>query len=108
MFNSGGIRGDILGIGWLDYMEGSIMIDPVDIDFNEWSKKETEWSNKLERDEMRDEINLTIHQDDPLLIEVMGVTDASVFTPVEQDMTNRTAVREIVLGNITVRIYDDR
>ena len=84
------------------------MIDPVDIDFDRWSKEETEWSNKLEREEMRDKINLTIHRDDPLLIEVMGVKDASVFTPVERDMTNRTAAREIVLGNIIVRIYDDK
>jgi hypothetical protein len=55
---------------------------------------------------MRDNINITIHENDPLLIEVMSVFDPAVFTPVEADMTNRVAAREIVLGNITVRIYE--
>ena len=57
---------------------------------------------------MRDNISITIHEDDPILIEVMGVTalKADAFTPVEQDMTGRMAIREIVLGNITVRIYE--
>lgn len=53
----------------------------------------------------RDMINLTIHQEDSLLIEVMGVKDAAIFTPVEQDMTGRVAMREIILGNIKLRIY---
>jgi hypothetical protein len=54
---------------------------------------------------MKDRINITIHEDDPLVIEVMGVNDAKVFDPVELDKTGYTAIREIVLGNITVRIY---
>ena len=57
---------------------------------------------------MRDNISITIHEDDPILIEIMGVTalKADSFTPVEQDMTHRRAIREIILGNITVRIYE--
>ena len=55
---------------------------------------------------MRDRINLTIHEDDPLVIEVMGVQDSTAFDPIEQDMMSRTAKREIILGNITVRIYE--
>lgn len=55
---------------------------------------------------MRDRINITIHEDDLILIEVMSVMNAAAFSPVEQDMTSRTASREIVLGNITVRIYE--
>jgi len=56
---------------------------------------------------MRDRINLTIHADDPILIEVMGVMDPVFFDyPIYRDMTGRTAQREIVLGNITVRIYE--
>jgi hypothetical protein len=84
------------------------MIDLVDIDFNRWSREEADWENKIERDEMRENINLTIHQDDPLLIEVMGVGDLWKYDPVERDMTNRTAAREVAIGNITVRIYDDK
>ena len=56
---------------------------------------------------MRDRINLTIHEDDLILIEIMGVYDANAYTPAEQDITGRTvAKREIILGNITVRIYE--
>lgn len=57
---------------------------------------------------MRNNINLVIHGDDPLLVEVMGVKDATVFTPIERDTTNRIVTREIILGNITVRIYNDK
>lgn len=61
----------------------------------------------VEADRMRDKINITIHEDDPLLIEVMGVKNVVPFLyPVYEDMTKRTAAREIVLGNITVRIYE--
>jgi len=55
---------------------------------------------------MRDNINITIHEDDPLLIEVMSVKDATVFAPVEIDKTGFTAKREYVLSNITIRIYE--
>jgi len=56
----------------------------------------------------RDNISITIHEDDPILIEVMGVCldHIAKFDPVENDMSFRTAQREIVLGNITVRIYE--
>ena len=56
----------------------------------------------------RDNISITIHEDDPILIEVMGVPMQNYhrFDPDEKDMTGRIAIREIVLGNITVRIYE--
>jgi len=55
---------------------------------------------------MRELINLTIHQEDPLLIEVMGVSDSRKYDPIESDLTNRIVIREIVLGNITIMIYE--
>ena len=55
---------------------------------------------------MRDKIKIAIHEDDPLIIEVMSVADAAIFNPVEQDMTGRIASREIVINNITIRIYE--
>ncbi len=52
-------------------------------------------------------INLTIH-DEPLVIEVMGVERQRLpeFDPVEIDKTGYTAIREMVIGNITIRIYE--
>jgi hypothetical protein len=55
---------------------------------------------------MRERINIQIHEDDPILIEVMSAENIQAFTPIELDMTDRIAKREIVLGNITVRIYE--
>jgi hypothetical protein len=81
------------------------MIDPIDIDFDRWSQKETEAERKIEREEMSNPINLTIHEEDHFLIEIMGITNPQIFDPVERDMTGRTAIREIILGNVTLRIY---
>jgi len=55
----------------------------------------------------RDRINLMIHEDDPILIEVMGIKDAATFTPVEEPLgKGYPPGRKFYLGNITVRIYE--
>ncbi len=56
---------------------------------------------------MRDKINIMIHEDDPLVIEVMSVKAPEAFTPVEETVgKGYPPGRRIKIGNITVRIYE--
>lgn len=55
---------------------------------------------------MRSSIDVTIHEDDPIVLNVMSVKDPAAFDPIERDVSGRVVTREIILGNIIVRIFE--